>query len=381
MNRIYLDNQATTPIDPIVLNSMMPYLTDKFGNPSSKTHQFGWEAQEAIDISREQIAELIKAYPQEIFFTSGATESINLAIKGSAYKQTSKKHIITLKTEHKAVLDVCNFLNNSGFDITYLPIENDGLINLDKLINEIRTDTFLISILHANNEIGVIQPIANIGEICKSKNIIFHVDAAQSVGKIPIDVKKMNINLLSISAHKIYGPKGCGALYVDRINDGLLPLNHGGGHENGLRAGTLGVHNIVGLGKACEISSHIMVKEGIRIKGLRNKLIAGLQSHIPNIIINGSMEHRLDGNLNIYLPLKNSESIIMNMREIALSNGSACTSKTIEPSHVLIALGLNKKQTISSIRFGIGRFNTESEIEYTINKIKDVLNKTQTIQT
>jgi len=377
MNKIYLDNQATTPLDPSVLDAIMPYLTSKFGNAASRSHAFGWEAEEAVDIAREQVATLIGATPQEIIFTSGATESINLALKGSAQIEPTKKHIITFKTEHKAVLDICEFLENSGFVITYLPVNSDGLISLKKLKLAIRKDTFLISVLHANNEIGVIQPIAEIGEICNTHNLIFHVDAAQSVGKIPIDVEKMNIHLLSISAHKIYGPKGCGALYIRRKNPPieLTPIIHGGGHEKGFRPGTLAVHNIVGLGKACEISQQQMNEESIQIKLLRDKLLDGLKSEIPNLFINGTMDYRLTGNLNVCFPSAKSDSIMMSMRDIALSSGSACTSASIQPSHVLKALGLTKEESHASIRFGIGRFNTETEIEYTIKKVVKTVNQ------
>ena len=377
MNKIYLDNQATTQIDPAVLDAMMPYLTHKFGNAASRSHAFGWEAEEAVDISREQVAKLIGATPQEIIFTSGATESINLALKGSAQSESTHKHIITFKTEHKAVLDICEFLENSGCDITYLSVNSDGLIDLGKLKSAIREDTFLISVLHANNEIGVIQPIEEIGEVCKSNNLIFHVDAAQSAGKIPLDVEKMNIHLLSLSAHKIYGPKGCGALYVRRKNPRieLEAIIHGGGHEKGFRSGTLAVHNIVGLGIACEISQQLVDEESKRISSLRDKLLNGLQSEIPNLIINGSMQYRLAGNLNVSFPSAKSDSIMMSIRDIALSSGSACTSASIQPSHVLKALGLTKKQSHASIRFGIGRFNTETEIEYTIEKVIKTVNR------
>jgi len=379
VNKIYLDNQATTQIDPIVLDAMIPYLKNKFGNSSSRSHAFGWEAEEAVDIAREHVSTLIGATPQEIIFTSGATESINLALKGSTQIKSTKKHIITFKTEHKAVLDICEFLENSGFEITYLSVKNNGLIDLKKLKSAIRKDTLLISVLHANNEIGVIQPIAEIGEICDSNNLIFHVDAAQSIGKIPIDVKKMNIHLLSISAHKFYGPKGCGALYIRRKNPTikLTPIIHGGGHEKGFRSGTLAVHNIVGIGKACEISQEKMEEESIRIKILRDKLLDGLKDKIPDLIINGTMDYRLTGNLNVCFPSTKSDSIIMSMRDIALSSGSACKSASIQPSHVLKALGLTKQESHASIRFGIGRFNTEEEIDYTIRKVINTVNRTR----
>ena len=381
MNKIYLDNQSTTQIDPKVLDAMIPYLTNKFGNSASRSHAFGWEAEEAVDIAREHVSKLIGATPQEIIFTSGATESINLALKGLTQAEPTKKHIITFKTEHKAVLDICEFLENSGFEITYLPVNSDGLIDLKKLELVIRKDTLMISVLHANNEIGVIQPITDIGEICNSNNLIFHVDAAQSIGKIPIDVEKMNIHLLSISAHKFYGPKGCGALYLRAKHPHiqLEPIIHGGGHEKGFRSGTLAVHNIVGLGKACEISQDKMEEESIRIKLLRDKLLDGLKDKIPNLLINGTMDYRLAGNLNVCFPSTKSDSIMMSMRDIAISSGSACRSISIQPSHVLKALGLTKEESHASIRFGIGRFNTEQEIDYTISKVINTVNKNRQI--
>ena len=376
-NLIYLDNQATTQIDPVVLEAMMPFMTSKFGNAASRSHAFGWEAEEAVDISREQIAELICATPQEIIFTSGATESINLALKGAATdKADIGKHIITLETEHKAVLDVCKTLDNVGFDISYLPIQKNGLIDLEVFKNAIRKDTVIVSILHANNEIGVIQPVEKIGQICHENGIIFHVDAAQSVGKIPIDVDRINIDLLSISAHKLYGPKGTGALYIRRKNPriSLLPIIHGGGHEKGFRSGTLAVHNIVALGTACEVAAETMDSESKRLKELRDILLLGLQDSLDDIIINGDLKERLPGNLNVSFPSAKSDSVMMGMRTIALSSGSGCTSASIQPSHVLKALGLSKELAHASIRFGIGRFNTRKEIEFTINKVIQTVN-------
>ena len=375
MDKIYLDNQATTPVDNRVLEAMLPYLKNKFGNPASRSHVFGWEANDAIEIAREHVSQIIGASPSEIVFTSGATESINLALIGFV-KSEPNCHVITTKTEHKATLDVCKHLQNLGCKISYLPVDKFGLINIDDFKSKINHNTKLVSILHANNEIGVIQPIDEIGEICKERGIIFHVDAAQSVGKINFDVINSNIHLLSISAHKIYGPKGIGALYIRRKNPRieLEPIIIGGGHENGLRSGTLSVHNIVGFGEACKIFLEHNGDENSRIKSLRNQLLEGLSKKIRHIEINGSMDYRLDGNLNIRFPHVKSDSLIMAIRDIALSSGSACTSTNIQPSHVLQALGLSKKEAHSSIRIGIGRFNTKDEIDYTIERISATVN-------
>ena len=376
MKKIYLDNQSTTPIDPVVLDAMMPYLIEKYGNPSSSTHSFGWEAKEGVEIAREQVAKLINAKTDEIIFTSGATESINLALKGLASKQKHKKHIITFKTEHKAVLDVCAYLEKCNFDVSYVSVQNNGKIDFNKLETEIRDDTFLISMLHANNEIGTIHSLEEISKLCIKNNLFFHVDAAQSLGKIPIDLKRVNVDLLSISAHKIYAPKGCGALYINKNSKFKLhALLHGGGHEKGVRSGTVAVPNIAGFGKACELSHQLMTKEQNKIMSLRNKLLYKLKSAIPSLIVNGSIDNRLAGNLNVCFPNSKNQSIIMHIRDIALSSGSACTSANINPSHVLRAIGLTKKQSLSSIRFGIGRFNTEEEIDYTVKKIVDIINK------
>ncbi len=375
MDKIYLDNQATTPVDNRVLEAMLPYLKNKYGNPASRSHAFGWEANEATEIAREHVSQIIGASPKEIIFTSGATESINLALIGFV-KSEPNCHVITTKTEHKATLDVCEHLENLGCNISYLSVDKFGLINVDDLKSKITHNTKLVSILHANNEIGVLQPIDEIGEICNEKGIVFHVDAAQSVGKVDFDVVNSNIHLLSFSAHKMYGPKGIGALYIRRKNPRieLEPIIIGGGHENGLRSGTLSVHNIVGFGEACKILLENNGDENIRIKSLRNHLLEGLSQKIGNIKINGSMDYRLDGNLNIRFPHVKSDSLIMAIRDIALSSGSACTSASIQPSHVLQALGLSKEEAHSSIRIGIGRFNTKDEIDYTIERISTTVN-------
>lgn len=380
MNRIYLDNQATTPIDPQVFSAMEPWLKDKFGNAASRNHPYGWEAEEAVEIARENVARIIGSMPKEIIFTSGATEANNIALQGAArYYKKKGKHIITLETEHKAVLDVCDYLKKEGFGITNIPVQKDGLLDLNKFEDSIQPDTILASVMHANNEIGVIQPITKIGQICKKKNIILHVDAAQSVGKIPVDVNRMGISLLSISSHKIYGPKGVGALYLQwtdpRVQ--LKPIMFGGGHERGIRPGTLPVANIVGFGKACEISQYVMIEESKKITILRDTLMKMILDNTPKAIINGNMEKRLPGNLNMGFPKTNNEAIIASMPEIAISSGAACTTSTMEASHVLLALGLSKDEAYSSLRFGIGRFNTEKEIKTAANVINRCIQKLQ----
>lgn len=382
MSRIYLDNQATTQIDPEVLKEMMPYLTDKYGNASSRNHPQGWEADEAVHIARERVAESICANPKEIIFTSGATEAINLALKGWFKKNKAKNHLITLKTEHKATLDNCSILEKKGVNVTYLPVQENGIVDLKVLENSITSDTALISILHANNEIGVIQPIEAIGKLCKKNNIIFHVDGAQSLGKLPIDVLKMGIDLLSISAHKLYGPKGIGALFVRRRNPrvDLHAIIDGGGHENGLRSGTLPVHQIVGFGKACVLAITNMEPEQARIGELRKQLANSIQSGLPNTIINGDLDNRLAGNLNMSFPNINSEALIMAMPEISVSTGSACTSSTIDPSHVLLALGRSKELAHGSIRIGIGRFTSQDDIEIASRSIVNGVKKLQSIR-
>ena len=380
MKRIYLDNQATTAVDPKVVLAMEPWLKNKFGNPASRNHAYGWEAEEATEIAREDVASFIGAIPKEIIFTSGATEANNLALQGAArYYKDKGQHIITVITEHKAVLDVCDYLEKEGFKITRLPVKKDGLLDLNKFEESIKADTILASVMHANNEIGVIQPVVKIGEICKQHNIIFHVDAAQSVGKIPVDVNIMGIDLLSISSHKIYGPKGTGTLYLRRNNPRikLQPIMYGGGHERGIRPGTLPVHNIVGFGKACKISQNVIAKESKKITILRDELISMIQDNIPKANINGSMNKRIPGNLNMSFPGLNNEAIIAAVPEIAISSGAACTTTTMEASHVLLALGLSKDEAYSSLRFGIGRFNTNEEIEIAASSINRYVQKLQ----
>jgi cysteine desulfurase len=365
---IYLDNHSTTPVDPRVLKAMLPYLLDKFGNAASRSHSFGWVAAEAVAKARGQVAALIGANKDEIVFTSGATESDNLAIKGTAEAYRSKgNHIITAVTEHKAVLDSCKRLEKYGHRVTYLPVQKDGLIDLDALRRAMTDETILVTIMTANNETGVLQPIEAIGKLCREREIIFHTDAAQAVGKIPIDVFQ-NIDLLSISAHKAYGPKGVGALYV-RDGIEIAPTIDGGGHERGMRSGTLNVPGIVGLGKACEICREEMPQESRRIAGLRNRLHEKIKAGLDEVYINGSLEHRLPGNLNMSFGGVDGEELMTAIDDVAVSSGAACTSAHIEPSYVLKALGLSDELAQSSIRFGIGRFNTEGEIDYVAGKV------------
>ena len=366
---IYLDNQATTPIDPKVLEMMNPYLTKYFGNPASTNHIFGWQAEEAVTIARERVSEIINANSNEIIFTSGATESINLALKGLINKKIKKgDHIITTNIEHRAVIDVLKFMQKKDIEVSYVSVDNEGIIDTEKLKNKIKKNTKLCTIIHGNNEIGTIQPIKEIGNLCKKNNVIFHVDAAQTLGKKNIDVVDMNIDLLSISGHKIYAPKGVGALYIkrDKTKLELEPIIHGGGHEYGYRSGTLSVHNIVGLGAACMIANQKMKEDNKKIKKMRDLLLKGLMKKFPNLILNGNLQKRLEGNLNITFPKYSAERIMMKVTEIACSTGSACTSSTPKPSHVLLAIGLNKEQINNTIRFGIGRLNNKEEINYTI---------------
>ena len=380
MKQIYLDNQATTMVDPEVFSAMEPWLKYQFGNAASRNHIFGWAAEEAVEIARELTAEIIGAYPNEIIFTSGATEANNLAIQGAALNASSnKKHIITLKTEHKAVLDICDYLEKNGFSITRLPVNKEGMIDLTLIEKSIKKETLLVSVMHVNNEIGVIQPIKDIGKLCETKGILFHVDAAQSVGKLPINVESFDIDLLSISAHKFYGPKGVGALYVRRKNPrvSLSPLLYGGGHERGLRSGTLPVHQIVGMGKACQIAAQVMEEETIRISSLRDQLLQGIEEDVSHCNVNGSMKHRLAGNLNMSFPGTQNEAVIAAVPEIAISSGAACTTSTMEPSHVLLALGLSKEMAYSSLRFGIGRFNTKQDIDTAVEVISRCMKKLQ----
>ncbi|MCT8765168.1 IscS subfamily cysteine desulfurase [Glaesserella parasuis] len=377
---IYLDYAATTPVDERVAKKMMEYMTKDgvFGNPASRSHKFGWEAEEAVDVARNQIADLIGADAREIVFTSGATESDNLAIKGAAhFYQTKGKHIITVKTEHKAVLDTCRQLEREGFEVTYLEPETTGLVDIAKLEAAIRPDTILVSVMHVNNEIGVIQPIEEIGKICRAKKIIFHVDATQSVGKIPVDVQALNVDLMSFSSHKLYGPKGIGGLYVCRKpRVRLEAIIHGGGHERGMRSGTLPVHQIVGMGEAYRIAKEEMVTEMPRIKALRDRLYNGFKD-MEEVYVNGTMEagKRVDSNLNISFNFVEGESMMMSLKDIAVSSGSACTSASLEPSYVLRALGLNDELAHSSIRFSIGRWTTEEEVDHTIEIVKKAVTK------
>ena len=375
---VYMDNHATTPVDPRVLDAMMPYFTDKFGNAASRNHSFGWAAEEAVENARAQVAKLINASPKEIIFTSGATESDNLAIKGVAEMYREKgNHIITQVTEHKAVLDTCKRLEKYGYEVTYLPVEKDGRINLDDLRRAITPKTILISIMYANNEIGVVQPIAEIGKIAKEKGIFFHVDGVQAVGKIPVDVQRDGIDLLSISAHKIYGPKGVGALYVRRKNPRvqLAAIIDGGGHERGMRSGTLNVTGIIGLGKACELCQQEMASETKKMTALRDRLKKTIMDQLDECYINGSMEHRLPNNINISFAFVEGESLLMGINDVAVSSGSACTSATLEPSNVLKALGVGEDLAHTSIRFGLGRFNTEEEVDYVASRVIETVNR------
>jgi cysteine desulfurase len=375
---IYMDNHATTPVDPRVLEEMLPYFTGKFGNAASRNHSFGWAGEEAVETARERIAKLIGATTKEIVFTSGATESDNLAIKGVAEMYREKgNHIITAVTEHKAVLDTCKRLEKYGYRVTYLPVQKDGLVDLDDLKRAIDDKTILVTIMAANNEIGVLQPIAEIGKLCHEKGVIFHTDATQAVGKVPIDVVKQNLDLVSISAHKMYGPKGVGALYVRRKSPRvqLSPIIDGGGHERGMRSGTLNVPGIAGLGKACAICDEEMPQESRRLAGLRDRLRDKIMSGLDEVYINGTMEHRLPQNLNISFAYVEGESLLMGINDIAVSSGSACTSATLEPSYVLKALGTGDDLAHSSIRFGLGRFNTDAEVGYVADRVIETVSR------
>jgi cysteine desulfurase len=366
---IYLDNHATTQVDPRVLEAMLPYLSARFGNAASRSHSFGWTADKAVETARAQVAALIGVNKDEIVFTSGATESDNLAIKGVAEAYRSKgNHIITAVTEHKAVLDSCKRLEKYGCCVTYLPVQKDGLVDLDDLRNAMNDATILVTIMAANNETGVLQPIAEIGKLCRERDVIFHTDAAQAIGKIPIDVAKQNIDLLSISAHKAYGPKGVGALYV-RNGIEIAATIDGGGHERGMRSGTLNVPGIVGLGKACEICHEEMPQESCRIAGLRNRLHEKINAGLDEVYVNGSMKDRLPGNLNMSFAGIDGEELMTAIDDVAVSSGAACTSAHVEPSYVLKALGISDELAQSSIRFGIGRFNTDMEIDYVAEKV------------
>jgi cysteine desulfurase len=375
---IYFDNHATTQVDPRVVQAMLPYFTEKFGNAASRNHPFGWAGEEAVENARVQVASLIGATPKEIIFTSGATESDNLMIKGVAEMYREKgNHIITQAIEHKAVLDTCKRLEKDGFEVSYLPVQRDGRVDPEDVRKAITPKTILITIMYANNEIGVINPIAEIGKIAKERGIFFAVDGVQAVGKIPVDVQKDNIDLLAISAHKIYGPKGVGALYVRRRNPRvqLAAIIDGGGHERGMRSGTLNVPGIVGLGAACEIAQKEMAEESARLRKLRDRLKTGLEAKLDEVFINGSMEYRLPNNLNMSFAYVEGESLLMGINDIAVSSGSACTSATLEPSYVLKALGVGEDLAHTSIRFGLGRFNTEEEVDYVTDKMVTVVTK------
>ncbi|WP_434629961.1 IscS subfamily cysteine desulfurase [Chromobacterium sp. CV08] len=373
---IYLDYSATTPVDPRVADMMIPYLTGKFGNPASRSHSFGWEAEEAVENARAEVAKLIGADPKEIVWTSGATESDNLAIKGAAQFYKSKgKHIITVKTEHKAVLDTCRELERQGFEVTYMDVQENGLIDIEAFKAAIRPDTIVVSVMYVNNEIGVIQDIPQIGEICREKGIVFHVDATQAPGKVKIDLATLKVDLMSLSAHKVYGPKGIGALYVRRKPRVRLEAQmHGGGHERGFRSGTLATHQIVGMGEAFRIAREEMDSESERIRMLRDRLWNGI-SDMEEVYINGDVDQRVPHNLNVSFNFVEGESLIMAIKELAVSSGSACTSASLEPSYVLRALGRNDEMAHSSIRFTLGRFTTEEEIDFTIALLKSKIGK------
>lgn len=376
---IYMDYQATTPMDHRVLEAMIPYFTDKFGNAASRSHQYGWVAEEAVEKAREQVAKAIGADPKEIVFTSGATESNNIALKGAAHMYKEKgNHIITVLSEHKAVLDTCHRLERDGDAVvTYLAPKKDGIVDLAELEAAITDKTIMVAIMFANNEIGVIQPVKQIGEICRKHDVVFFTDAVQAVGKVPVDVNEMNIDVLSLSAHKMYGPKGVGALYVRRKKPRvkLSPVIDGGGHERGMRSGTLNVPGIVGLGKAIEICMEELDDEMMRLTYLRDKLKDGIMAQLDEVYVNGSMEHRVPGNLNISFAYVEGEGLLMGMKDLAVSSGSACTSASLEPSHVLKALGVGDDLAHSSIRFSIGRFTTEEEIDFAIEQAVSAVNR------
>ncbi|MBL0898923.1 MAG: IscS subfamily cysteine desulfurase [Reyranella sp.] len=368
---IYLDYQATTPMDPRVLEAMMPYFTYKFGNPGSRSHAYGWEAEEGVEKARGQVAKLIGADEKEVIFTSGATESNNLAIRGVAeFYKDRKNHIITTMTEHKCVLDTCRHLEQQGFEVTYLPVQKNGLLDLDVLRAAITDKTVLVSVMAVNNEIGVIQPLAEIGKICREKKVFFHTDAAQAAGKIPLDVEAMNIDLMSLSGHKIYGPKGIGALYVRRKpRVRLVPMIVGGGQERGFRSGTLPTPLCVGLGEAAEICMKEMDGEARRLKKLQDRMLKGLQSKLTDLVINGDLEHRIPGNLNISFAYVEGESLMMGIKGLSVSSGSACTSASLEPSYVLRALGVEEDMAHTSLRIGLGRFTTEQEVDTAVDEL------------
>lgn len=368
---LYLDMQATTPVDPRVLDAMMPFQTADYGNAHSKTHSYGWEAEDAVEDARAQVARLIGADPKGIVFTSGATESNNIAVKGVAHFYGKKKrHVVTTQTEHKCVLDSCRSLEREGFDVTYLPVQTNGIVDLDLLRDSLRDDTSLVSVMTVNNEIGVVQPIAEIGEICRSRKIFFHTDAAQAVGKIPMDVIAQKVDLMSISGHKLYGPKGIGALYVGRRPRVRLEAQmSGGGQERGLRSGTLPTALCVGLGKACEVAMEECERDGKKVEYLFHKILNGVRENVPEVVVNGDVDKRYPGNLNISFAFVEGESLLMALKDIAVSSGSACTSASLEPSYVLRSLGVEDELAHTSIRFGIGRFTTETEVDMMLERL------------
>jgi len=379
---VYLDNQATTPVDPRVLDAMLPYFGPKFGNAASRSHRFGWEAEQAVELARKRVADLAGALPREIVFTSGATESNNLGIKGAVEAYRAKgDHVVTVATEHKAVLDPVRRLEPLGCRVTVLPPLGDGLFDLDSLRDAILPETVLVSVMYANNEIGVIQPVRNIGAVCREKGVLFHCDAAQAFGKIPIDVAGDNIDLMSLSAHKMYGPKGIGALYVRRRHPRvqLAAQMDGGGHEFGLRSGTLNVPAIVGFGEACAICARELAEEATRLCDLRDRLKRNLEAGLDRVFVNGSMEHRLPGNLNMSFEGADGEALLMSLPDVALSTGSACTSAVVEPSHVLRAIGVSEQLAHSSLRFGLGRFNTAEDIDYVARRVIESVRKLRSL--
>nr|AGU68081.1 cysteine desulfurase [Angomonas deanei] len=374
---VYLDSQATACLDPRVLDKMLPLMTEQYGNPHSRTHVYGWNAEEAVEKSRAQVAKLINANPKEVFFTSGATESNNIAIKGVAnFNKAKKNHLITLQTEHKCVLDSCRYLEMEGFEVTYLPVQKNGMVDLTLLESSIKPNTCLVSVMFAHNEIGVIQPLRDIGAICRKKKVFFHTDAAQGLGKVPIDVEKDNIDLMSMSSHKIYGPKGCGALYVRRRPRVRLrsPIS-GGGQERGIRSGTVAAPLVVGMGAACDVALREMDRDRAHCLALRTRLLEGLEKRLPHIVVNGDLENRLPGNLNVSFSCVEGESLMMGLKNIAVSSGSACTSASLEPSYVLRALGIDAENAHTSIRFGISRFTTQKEVDYTIEECSKVVER------
>ncbi|HFT8006297.1 TPA: IscS subfamily cysteine desulfurase [Burkholderia cenocepacia] len=373
---IYMDYSATTPVDPRVVAKMVPFLHEQFGNPASRSHAYGWDAEQAVEEARAHVAALLGADPREIVWTSGATEGNNLAIKGAAHFYQGKgKHLVTVKTEHKAVLDTCRELERQGFDVTYLDVREDGLLDLDALQQALRADTILVSVMLANNETGVIQPVADIGALCRARGIVFHCDAVQAAGKIPVDVNALNVDLLTVTAHKVYGPKGIGALYVRRKPRVRIEAQmHGGGHERGMRSGTLPTHQIVGMGEAFRLAKEEMAEESRRVGALRDRLLAGL-SALDEVYVNGDLARRIPHNLNVSFNFVEGESLIMGIKGVAVSSGSACTSASLEPSYVLRALGRSDELAHSSIRFTLGRFTTEAEVDSVIAQVRDTVGR------